>query len=254
MSSTKELILYRGIHTSPERAEIILERGIENKWRKEHFSFHRYSKEEIERFFETGQFEVMSREGNNNCVAPEFACATERDACFYILKWGDKGGYISGHTQEYPLPNDQISLPYVIQFKVDINSVSIDGNDGLYYMLGFLEQKNLPDDRYDDLCKLFSKKMIDRYRPMFQNPDIDNVKLTAMFFSEEEAILSLYNNKDNLIDGRRNIQFLSSFVFNSPVTKDDIIGVREMTDIDCQIKVDSFKPASTISIRDFRYN
>ncbi len=244
MSGTsKKLTLYRGIYTDSYHADIIRDSGFDEKWALPMES-RKFSRSEIDELLSKETLtldDVRVMEADNKAF---FACADERDACFYAL-WNKKGGYIgNGEIKGEEKYNGERKM-YIIQFSVPLEFVCIDGSDSLYPM-SYCAQK-WEGENYDKLCKLFTKQIIDKYKPFLLNSNYDDNALVDLMSSEDEAILSFYNNKEILINGKHGIKLLSAFKVFKQITKEDIISVKETTEEECRSVIDSFKPKAQIS-------
>ena len=241
-ASPQNLTLYRGIYTDSYHADIIKNQGFEQKWAIEQES-KRYSPKEIDEFLKKDSLKLDDVSATDMIKSIYFASATERDACFYAL-WNKKGGYIGNYdlkqNEQYYGPKS----PYIIKFKVSPECVGIDASDSLYPMS--YQPEKWEGENYDKLCMLFSKRIVDKYKPYLLSDKYDDNALVALMSSEPEAILSFYKNKDILINGKRGIQMLSAFKVFTDITKENIISVKETSEEECRNIIDSFKPKAEI--------
>ncbi len=242
-----ELILYRGLSLDESHANSIQSNGFDPR-----FACHQeeliFSKDDIDQILSSDDKITLknTRNKNNKEQKIYFACATVRDACFYALR-NMHGGYM---VQNGALKLSEECIgekkPYVIKFKAFLEDVYIDGTDSLLKMIQ--TPFNWKDERYDCLCSLFSKTIVDKYLPLLSNEDSYNNKMAIadLMMAENEAILSFYYNKDILIQGSVGIDLLSSFRVLSQIGAENILEVREMTEEECEKSVTSFQPAQTM--------
>jgi len=245
-----ELILYRGIYTDIEHAEFIKEHGIDNKWflLQDKFLFN---KNNINNFFVKNDLKEEDTIDNKSKQKVTYACATERDACFYALRNIDHeyaGNDDIKAAEKYTGPRN----PVIIKFKADLEDIYIDAQDS-FFAMAYKPEKWKDTHNYKLLCKLLTKKIVDKYLPRLIDAKSTNEinALINLMQGEDEAIMSFYKNKDILINGKRNIQLLSSFRVFSDITEKDIIEVTEMSETECSSKIYSIHPKERMDVRNF---
>lgn len=249
---SKQLTLYRGIYTDENHAEIIRTKGIEEKWYLDHGKLL-FKKGEADKFLNKEKLSLgdVASLGNIDGTGQEiqkvlFAAATERDACFYALRNKNEGGYApSKAVRDAELYQGEMKM-YIIKFTAPLDDVRIDGNDFLFPMS--YQADKWQGERYNTLCRLLGKSVIDKYLPKLLDKAYDDNALVHLMSSEDEAIMNLYNNKDILINGKRNVRLLSSFKVFSKINGNNILEVREVSEKECENVVHSFRPASQIEI------
>ncbi len=248
MPKDTELILYRGIYTDAYHAEIIRANGFEKKW---YWAPDKYlfTKNDIDHLLDQPGLRMEDTVDSNECRHEIYACASERDACFYALRNKKNSDYLQKHGVKSDEEYKGEKYLYVIRFKADLKDVFIDGNDSLFSMA--YRPKKWVGENYDILCQLFTKRIIDKYLPKISDDKYDTNAVINLMQGEDDAILAFYNNKTILINGRRDVSLLSSFRVFSEIGAEDIIEVKEMSEGECNKIIKCFNPTKTISICSF---
>ncbi|MCR4837509.1 MAG: hypothetical protein K5897_01075 [Eubacterium sp.] len=226
-----KLNLYRGIYTDAEHAELIRRQGIDEKW---------YIDTEKLRVNHDNIDEFLSRDSlqREDVVIPDessriiFGCGTYRDACYYAYRNATQGGYAITAKER---ASEQFSGPkemFVFSFQVPEEDVFIDANDFLYPICYFPERIKGP--RKKQLCKVFGEEIIDKYLPLLMNELFNRTQLANLITMERSAIRNLYDNKEILLVGKKNVSVYSSFKTTYKVTAEDILSVEKITEEECQ--------------------
>ena len=227
---SKTLKLYRGIYTDREHAEIIREKGFDEKWNCSHgrLLFDRNNIDEVLKKERLKLDDVVDDgHAKKNVV---FASGTKTDACFYALRNKEDGYIANMEVKEAETYSGEKEL-YILEFSVSSEDVIIDANDSLYPIC--YKPEKWEGTRYDKLCKIFSKAIIDKYKPLLLNEGLDKNALCMLMSAEEDAILSMYKNDKVLIYGRRGVVLFSSFKVFSLINEKSIIAVDRVTEEEC---------------------
>ena len=232
------MIFYRGLSLTDAEAETIRKEGVIDKYYKyttvpffKDKNILVKSDEEIKKIAVEVDDLVYKKDSR---LKSTFVVACERDAAFYALnpRWG------------HEFSDDKNT--YIIELNVPKTKIVADPMDFLY-PLSYIIVKWTYD--YEQvLCRLLGEDVVEEYKEIFKRKIYATVNGDIMS-NDKRVIDRLYNNKEILLCGKREVKVFSSFIIKGDIKANNINRVEKLSKKDCEdLYKNSIRPKIGIGV------
>jgi hypothetical protein len=219
--------LFRGISVSSDRAEKILEEIRENGlaqsseatwrfvWKEQKNRELLFLKEDLKKEDTAiASVKVKTRDGF-------YTEPTEGNSSICFADQAGAEYYAKKHNKE----GSKI-IPILIEAKLDLSQVAIDGRDFLYTAFHYL--RSVPQDKQqkakDALVSIFGKGIVRYIEKVFSHPKSDTNAICDLIICDDDVKISHSQNR-YVINGRHGTHFKCAFFATVPILKENIINV-----------------------------